>query len=496
MVVFFSRYIARIMNIAPIQRQSLISLLSTLAFTIIGFFSTMYFAHTIGPAPLGEYYVFLAYFGIFNLIGDGGFGGAVVKRISEGKDQNEYLSAFIFLRVVLLVGSVFALLLMVYFFSMISAGVSVWLLAALVIAVFSSSTAMDVYGTGKVGIYQISAFCDAFFRIIIQVIAVYLGFSAGGLAGGFVAGLIVGGLVNLRYVSLRIARFRISHIKNLMGFSMWIFLASSGSLVFSYADTLLISYFLGNAETGIYRTAFQLTSVAMFTTLALHTVLYPRISNWEAQKNMAAIENALSRAFTYSLFLAIPVCLGGWVLGESLLYYLYGSSFVSGADALYLLLLVQVANVFMYLGTMSLNSLNRPRDAFLATAVASLLNIILDLILIPVFGISGAAAATLIAMILNAAIAFVLLSRIIRVRLEYKPVRNILIAALLMDAVIILIRFFISLTSAAFLLGTVVLGAGLYLLILLKIDRGIHDEIFQISTGLGLPWPRWLREGF
>jgi O-antigen/teichoic acid export membrane protein len=76
----------------------------------------MYFTHTIGPAPLGDYYLFLAYFGIFNLIGDGGFGGAAVKWISERTDQNEYMSAFVFLLIVLLSASVPALILMISVF--------------------------------------------------------------------------------------------------------------------------------------------------------------------------------------------------------------------------------------------------------------------------------------------------------------------------------------------------------------------------------------------
>ncbi|MCX5635893.1 MAG: oligosaccharide flippase family protein, partial [Planctomycetota bacterium] len=98
------------MKINSIQRQSLITLSSTIVLTGIGFISTIYFAHTLGPAPLGAYFLFLAYFGILNLVGDGGFGGAAVKRISEGKEPNEYFSAFVFIRIVFLTVSVSLLL--------------------------------------------------------------------------------------------------------------------------------------------------------------------------------------------------------------------------------------------------------------------------------------------------------------------------------------------------------------------------------------------------
>ena len=260
------------MKISSIQRQSVISLFSTIALTGIGFISTIYFAHTLGPAPLGAYFLFLAYFGILNLVGDGGFGGAAVKRISEGKEPNEYFSAFVFIRIVLLALSVTLLLFAEpYFKDLNSSGVFFWLLLALIVSVFSSSSGIGVYGIGKVGVYQISGFVDALIRTLFQIIAVFLGFGVAGLTGGFVGGLIAGGLMNFRYLDLRLVRFGLSHLKNLSGFSFWIFLTASGSLVFSYADTILIGFFMSNADVGIYRTAFQLTSVATFATLAFHT---------------------------------------------------------------------------------------------------------------------------------------------------------------------------------------------------------------------------------
>jgi O-antigen/teichoic acid export membrane protein len=481
------------MKISSIQRQSVISLFSTIALTVIGFLSTIYFAHTLGPAPLGVYFLFLAYLGILNLVGDGGFGGAAVKRISEGKEPNEYLSAFAFIRMVLLALSVSLLLFAEpYFKDLTSSGVFFWLLLALILSVFSNIVGIGVYGAGKVGVYQISGFVDALVRTLLQITAVFLGFGIAGLTGGFVGGLIAGGVMNHRYLDLRLVRFGISHLKNLSGFSFWIFLTASGSLVFCYADTILIGFFMSNSDVGIYRTAFQLTSVATFTSLAFHTVLYPKISNWGIQGRIAEIENSLARAWTYSLFLAIPTCIGGWILGEKLLYYLYGASFVEGAPALFFLLLVQVVNVFMFLGTMSLTALNRPKDAFWITFIAAIANILLDLVLIPIIGITGAAVATLIAMTLNALGALILLSRIITVKFEYNRIKNILCAAVLMGIFLLFVHFIIPISHIIMIVGVVMLGAAIYTLVLFNLDREIHDEIMNLSVNLGIPWPKWL----
>jgi O-antigen/teichoic acid export membrane protein len=362
----------------------------------------------------------------------------------------------------------------------------------LVVSFFSGSIGIGVYGTGKVGIFQISGLIDAILRILFQITAVFLGFGVAGLAGGFVGGFIAGGIANFRYLDLKLVRFGISHLKNLSGFSFWIFLTTGGSLVFCYADTILIGFFMNNADVGIYRTAFQLTSIATFTTLAFHTVLYPKISNWGAQGRFTEIENSLAKAYTYSLLLAIPTCIGGWVLGERLLYYLYGATFIEGTSALFFLLLVQIVNVFMYLGTMCLSALNRPKDAFWITSIASIANILLDIALIPVIGITGAAVATLIAITINALGAFILLSRIISVKFEYTSVKNIVYASGIMGIFLLIIHFLLPLTHIISLIAVVIFGAVIYIIVLFYLDRKICDEIRELCFNLGVQWPKGL----
>jgi O-antigen/teichoic acid export membrane protein len=485
-----SRYLARVMRVDPVQRQSLISFGSTIGLTAIGFLSTMFFTHTVGLSILGAYFLFVAYFSVFNLIGDGGFGGAAVKRISEGEDQNAYFTAFALLRVALTVVSVgFLLIAQPYLVKLTSAGVFPWLILALVVSTFTNIASNSVYGRGMVGVNQIGSLIDTLARILVQVAAVVLGYGIAGLAGGFVAGILASGLFNLRFLDLSPAPFRRSHLKSLFAFSVWTFLSSSGYLVFSYADTIMIGHFMTDADVGVYRVALQLTSIATFVTVALHTTLYPKVSYWGKQGDLSSVERALARAFTYSLLLAVPVVAGGWLLGERLLYFFYTASATAGAGALAILLLVQVAHVFMFLQTMCLNALDRPRDSFRVTAIAVAANIGLNLLLIPAYGIVGASAATLVTMILNAVLAHRALSRSIRIRIEPRAVGHIVLAALVMAAVVVVCTFIIPLSNVFVTLGAVGLGGLVYILALLRLDEGIHDELKDLAGQLGIPWP-------
>jgi hypothetical protein len=92
-------------------------------------------------------------------------------------------------------------------------------------------------------------------------------------------------------------------------------------------------------------------------------------------------------------------------------------------------------------------------------------------------------------MVLNAALANRALSRSIRVRIEPRAVGNIVLAALVMGTVVTAYSYLVPLTNVFVVLGAVALGGLVYLLVLLKIDRGIHDELKELTQKLGIPWP-------
>ena len=486
-------YISKYMGIGVIQRQSALLLFWRLTMTLVGFISTIYFARTLGAYVLGSYFLFLAYYGIFTLVVDGGFGEAAVKRISEGLDPNAFFTAFLFQRIAF-VAILLPILIVVrpYFVDLNNSGLFVWLLLILVISIFSGGVLNGLYGTGKTGIRESCSSIGKIIKIIVQIIAVYLGFGAVGLAGGLVAGTFAISIIGLPYLNLKLARFGWNHLKSLFTFSFWLLLTSSGGLIFAYADTVLIGYFLDNAEVGIYRIAFQMTTFALLTTTAMRTTLYPKISNWGKIGKINLVEMSLSRAFTYSLILAIPIFVGGVLLGDKLLFFIYGATFAKGANVLMILFAVQIANVFMFFFTMYLNALDYPKEAFKVTIVASVINIILDVILIPIFGIEGAALATLATMTVNAILAKRALSRIITIQIERKSSTNILLASTFMALLVGSYRLLIPLNSVWLTILPVVIGAIAYALLLLKLDKNIHDELYIIITQFGIPWPRWL----
>jgi O-antigen/teichoic acid export membrane protein len=129
--------------------------------------------------------------------------------------------------------------------------------------------------------------------------------------------------------------------------------------------------------------------------------------------------------------------------------------------------------------------LDKPRSSFIATTLSASVNIILNIMLIPLLGILGSACATLISVVMNALISYQLLSSHLQVTLDWESLRNILIAAGIMAVLVLAIRLAIGISSVFYLLIAVAAGAVVYLLILFRLDDNLRMETMNLLRSIG-----------
>ncbi|WP_440953865.1 flippase [Methanosarcina sp. Mfa9] len=478
------------MSISELKRQSIVSFISRIVYTLFSLLSTMYFAHVLGPAVLGTYFLFISYFSIIDMIGDGGFGRAAIKRISEAEEQDEYYSAFIVLRtsvtiliIVLLIG--FKL----YITDYINRQLFDWLILAQFVALFYCLMSKGIAGRGKMGIYAVGELTNNISRMIIQVASVFLGYEMAGLVGGFILGFAVAAIIQFKFLDLHIVRFEWKHVKSLTAFSFWLFLTSTGVVLYTYADAIMIGYFLSESSVGIYKVSFQLATFTTLLATVISTTLWPKISHWGKVGDITSIEKVLASALTFSLLMALPIIAGGILLGERMLYFLYGNEFTSGYIALVILLCAQLVNIFQYFFTMYLGAMDRQKESFKVTAVASITNIVLNSFMIPLIGIEGAAISTLVTLGMNAFLAKRILSTIIDIKIEVKSLLNILKATFIMSIFVSVYKFLIPLTTVWLILIPIAFGAIIYIYLILKFDTKICDDLKDVTKKMNLPWP-------
>lgn len=478
---FASSLITRLMKVGAIKRQSLISFFLSVFTTFLGIITTMYFAHKLGPDILGIYFLFISYFSIFLLVGDGGVGYAAIKRISEGNDQHQFFTAYILLKCILLAISIIIIFFMaMYIPSLESDNLWILLILSLIISSFYSIISVDVYALDKIAIYQTGVFLNYLIKFIFQTLFVFLGFALGGLLWGFIFGYIGGLLFFLRYSVLKLTTVSEPHVKNLLNYSLWVSISNNAIFLITTIEVIIIGLLSTTSEVAIFSTSFQLSSAVLIFTTAICAVIYPKISLWQAQGETQKIESTLTQSFTYSLVFALPIAVGGIILGNQLLYFLYGESFQSGYYALILLFLSQLILIFLILWITVLNATNHAKKIFYIVAVSVGLIIILNYYLNNIIGTIGFSVALLITFFVIAIALHRVLIQFFRISVDKRSISKIVFSTFLMALVLIIFTLIFSLNHPVILAGMILLGAITYFLTLFTIDKLFWEEIKQL----------------
>ena len=160
-------------------------------------------------------------------------------------------------------------------------------------------------------------------------------------------------------------------------------------------DQVMIKEMMTAADVGLYSSAVRLSEAWYFIPSVIVTSLFPAIVN--ARKNDKQLyENRIQNLFDLLTWLAIGVAIPVTLLSGWIIPVLYGDAY-SGASSV---LTIHIwAGVFVFLGVASsrwhINE-NLQKLYFVRTLTGVLINVLLNVILIPEYGINGAAVATII----------------------------------------------------------------------------------------------------
>lgn len=228
-------------------------------------------------------------------------------------------------------------------------------------------------------------------------------------------------------------------------------------------DTLIIGWLTAATEAtrtlGIYAAALRPVQVLYIVPSILSTAVFPALARL-ATSDKERFKNLLEKALSFSFLIAVPLVVGGLILAKGLMLLLFGQEYVEGTStfmALLFTLPIVYAGGFVSHAVLAQDS----QKSFLAYLGAGLFaNVVLDIILIPPFGILGSALATIAAQLLANFIIWRKLKSIQDFKtLRYLP--KIFIAGAGMGVVV----FALNLLDLPVLL-TVALGAGVYALLL------------------------------
>lgn len=190
-------------------------------------------------------------------------------------------------------------------------------------------------------------------------------------------------------------------------------LIAAMQLLTTHIDVVILGWFEDAESVGVYRVAAQAAILVAFGLDAINTVVAPSIARLHRQLRFDELQYVATHSALYSTGIAFIVIATFVVFGEELLRVVFGSEFAAGNKVLLVLCIGQAVNAAVGSVGYILKMCGYERDVATAVAGSAVVNIVLNLLLIPGFGEVGAAVATACSLtILNVYLAWRVYSRL------------------------------------------------------------------------------------
>lgn len=169
---------------------------------------------------------------------------------------------------------------------------------------------------------------------------------------------------------------------------------AAAQIINTRADTLLLGIMAGPESVGLYQVAVQGAQTVVLTLAAINLVVAPRFAALYERGEIERLQRLVTLSARAVVLLTLPVVLILIFCGGYLIRWIFGIEYQPAHWPLTILAAGQLANAGFGSVAMLLNMTGHERTTARGLAIAAALNIMLNLILIPPFGIDGAAAAT------------------------------------------------------------------------------------------------------
>ncbi|RKZ00023.1 MAG: flippase, partial [Ignavibacteriae bacterium] len=369
---------------------------------LIAFVVSIFVVRYLGPKNFGLLSYAISFYGLFYAISVLGLEIITIRELVRNPDKRDDLLGSVFLLRLLGGVSTIIFIALTLYFSGESTSISILILIVSSSAIFQSFSVVDYYFRAEVKVkYSVYVFLSAV--LIVAVIKIMLIVYEAQLIYFAIAFSIeflfaaAGFLIVYRFNKLRISRWKFNKeiAVSLLKDSWPLILSGLVASVYMKIDQVMIKNILSSEEVGFYAVAVKLSEAWYFIPVALTNSLFPAIVNAKKVSEEFYI-NRMQKLYDILAWMAVAIALPVSIFSSDIINIIFGNEFSSAAPVLTIYVWAGVA---VFLGVASgqyLVNENYTKIAFFRTFIGMIFNVVLNIILIPEYGIVGAAVATLV----------------------------------------------------------------------------------------------------
>jgi polysaccharide transporter, PST family len=408
---FWIKYLPNFMRAWLVDRHNLQAVLANSSWLFmdkvlrlgVGLIVGLWIARYLGPDRFGLLNYSIALTALFSAVATLGLDSIVVRELVKSpENRDQILGSSLALKII---GGLLAFGLTMISVSIMRHGdsLTLWVVGLLASGlVFQSLNVIDLFFQSKVqSRYTVYAANGAF--ILTSLLRIFLLLSTAPLIAFAWAGICEVVLTSLfllvayraRHLSLLAWRLSLSVMRNLLRDS-WPLIFSGVSIMISMRiDQVLIGQMLNDKQVGFYSAGTRISEVWYFIPLGIASSVFPIFIKSKEQSE-ALFDQRLQRYYDASAVFSIAVSLIITVFAGPIVRLLFGPAYIGAIGVLRILIWCGVPMAVGAPWTIRMLVENRTKTMFHFQLFGAALNLILNLLLIPRFGIAGSAYASLI----------------------------------------------------------------------------------------------------
>jgi O-antigen/teichoic acid export membrane protein len=496
-----------------IARKSLLIVISLFLTRSLGWIGLVVLAKLWGgfaPEALGVIGFAMSFVAVFNIVSDLGFGSAHVKRISEGKDLGTCIGTFFMIKMILTSAMAAIVLLAIFLLENVlhqgfhdatkQSVVFVFLIYYVLLSI-QQIASVTFNGKGEIAKMQITSIFENIVKVPLMILVALAGVGLVGLAPvidwpsflhpaqqffaehpiGSLAMAYVFGIATTVLVGFLLMRKNPwkkpsrEMGKSYLSFALPMLLYSIIVTITANIDKIMIGYFWTAIEVGYYFSLQQILQIILVISSGFQTVLFPVYSGHYVKKDFEKINRTTRVVERYVSMVTIPAVIVIIVFVNPMISIMLNSAFLPASSTLIVLTLYALLASLMAPYYSLIMGVNRPGIYAKIGLGISFINIALNLLFIPQWGLLS---SFMIYGPLGAAIAIVLSNIVgfVWIRFSAKKLTGIhllqthtprhILAGVIMGGILYYFSQFLPLIRWYHLLGFAGMGLLIYLVLL------------------------------
>lgn len=227
-------------------------------------------------------------------------------------------------------------------------------------------------------------------------------------------------------------------------------------------DAVLLGFLRGAMFVGWYNAAYKLILVGLSVAITYFTGLFPALSRLYVE-NLDEFRLLVRRTIELWLAFVVPLVVGGTFLADPVIHFLYGGAYANSAAPFRILVWSAALVILRWVYMDSLRATGHQALDVRGAVASACVNVSLNILLIPRFGMVGAASATAIADVVWFVMSYYYFRRAVLPRESFPSLRGPLIGGVAMGAVLWVTHFMdwplrAGLSLVVYLLAQVLVG--------------------------------------